>query len=102
MRVQAASVFSKRLGQHVRVEYRPIGDDLDGIKDWETRAVIAQKLERHRQLMTDIFAQLMTVGAPLQVAMKFLPKDAVVIVCDTAFAESDRKDGASPASETTR
>lgn len=83
MHVNATRIHAKRLGQDVSVAYRPVGDELNAIGDPQTRTIVLQKLERHRRLMTDIFAQLMAVGAPLQVAMKFLPKDAVVTVCET-------------------
>lgn len=83
MHGKATRIHAKRLGQDISVAFRPLGDEMNAIADPQTRTVVVQKLERHRRLMTDIFAQLMTVGAPLQVAMKFLPKDAVVSVCDT-------------------
>jgi hypothetical protein len=83
MHVEATRIFAKRLGQDITVAFRPVGDEMNSIADPQTRTIVAQKLERHRRLMTDIFAQLMAVGAPLQVAMKFLPKDAVVTVCET-------------------
>jgi hypothetical protein len=83
MHVEATRIHAKRLGQDITVMFRPLGDEMNAIADLQTRSIVVQKLERHRRLMTDIFAQLMAVGAPLQVAMKFLPKDAVVSVCDT-------------------
>ena len=81
MREQAARVFAKGIGQDVRVEFRPLRHEVELIDDLPTRAAVAQKLGAHRKLMSGIFADLITAGAPLSVAMKFLPKDAIVSVC---------------------
>lgn len=82
MREQVARVFARGLGQDVRVEFRPLRDEVELIDDLPTRAAVAKKLSAHRKLMSGIFADLILAGAPLPIAMKFLPKDAIVSICE--------------------
>lgn len=82
MREQVARVFARGLGQDVRVEFRPVRDEVELIDDLPTRAALARKLGDHRKLMSGIFADLISAGAPLPIAMKFLPKDAIVSICE--------------------
>lgn len=95
MREQALKVFAPGLGQEVRVEYRAAADAIAQLERIETRVKVAAKLAQHRELMTRIFADLLDAGAPLALAMKFLPKDAVVLVGGGSGA-ADRPDAAPP------